>query len=77
MGGKTKVDRPPAVPDRLPGERLREVPVIVEAVHLPDDIVAETQPLEHLVEGRKAARDDSGWYCFHDDFSNTREDRPL
>ena len=65
VGGKTKVDRPPVVTNRLPGEGLREVPVIVEAVHLPDDIVAEAQPLEHLIEGRKAARDDSGWDYFH------------
>ena len=62
MGGEAEVDAPPPVPDRLPGEGLGEVAVVIQAVHLPDDVVAQPEPLEHLVQRRKAAGDDSGWH---------------
>ena len=42
-------------PDRLSGERLRKMAVIVQVIHLPDDIVAQAETLEHLIQRRKTA----------------------
>ena len=55
VGCETEIDRPPPVPDRLPGEGLGEEGVILQAVHLPDDVVAQPEPLEHLIQRRQAA----------------------
>jgi len=55
MRGESEVDASPTVPDRLSGERLRKMAVIVQVIHLPDDIVAQAETLEHLIQPRKTA----------------------
>jgi hypothetical protein len=62
VGGEPQIDAPPPVPDRLPDEGFRELDVVLQAIHLPDDIVAQPETLEYLIKRRKTAGNDSGWH---------------
>ncbi len=60
LAHERRVPREPEVDEAAPrreglgDEGLDEGEVVVDRVHLPDDVVPEAEPLEHAVEGRQA-----------------------
>jgi hypothetical protein len=54
---KAEIDCTPSISDGLLGKGFSEVPIIFEAVYLPDDIVAEAESLKHLIKGQKPTGD--------------------
>ena len=62
MGGEPQIDASTPIPDCLPDEGLCELDVVLQAIHLPDDIVAHPETLENLIQSGETAGNNSGWH---------------
>jgi hypothetical protein len=75
MRGEAQIDQLSARLQRTRRERPDKVDVVLQLIHLPDHVVAQPQPLDHLVERLQPAGDDR--FRFEDLFFHAHRPRRM